>query len=464
MPPSTTLPAARQLAEWALSLKLSDIEPRVLERVKLHILDQIGAQVSCRTLPTCVIAQEYAIKHGFAGPASILGTKLRVDPEFAGLANGTSGSAFEIDDYGGAGANSHPGCTVVPGGLAVAEAVGASGAQFLLAAAVGFETVIRLALASMPSLLVERGFHHTSALGVFAVALETSMLMGDSVDVTVNAISIGGSHASGITEYAQTGGEVKRVHAGMSVAGGIRAARFAQLGLTAPPTVIEGKRGFLQAFCNDYDARPVTENLGGKWHFFDRASIKIFASCALMQPHFAAYDKIKAAHTFSPDDIEDVLLGCDQLTLVHTGGIGPHPTDVLGAQFSSEFGLGLRIVQGRNDVGAYLDAQANGFSDPEVLAMAERVRLERDPECTFEAPAGRVTLRLRDGRTLSDIAFAPGSPGNPATPADYKNKYFGLVSHEFGDDIAQRSMDMIMDIENVKDLGELTRLFENGKA
>jgi 2-methylcitrate dehydratase PrpD len=353
---------------------------------------------------------------------------------------------------------------VVPGGLAVGEAVGATGAQFLLAAAVGFETVIRLALASMPSLLVERGFHHTSALGVFAVALETAMLMGEDVATTVNAISIGGSHASGFTEYAQTGGEIKRVHAGISVSGGIRGARFAQLGLTAPPTAIEGKRGFLQAFCNGYDASHVTKDLGAKWHFYDRASIKIFASCALMQPHFAALDKIRAAHQFTAEDVEDVLMGCDELTLVHTGGIGPHPTDVLGAQFSSEFGMGLRLVTGRNDVGTYLDAQANGFSNPEVLAMAERVRLARDPECTFESPAGRVTLRLRDGRALSDIAFAPGSPGNPATPEDYKKKYLGLVSHDFGDEIAQTSMDMIMNIESLKDLGELTRMFETKQA
>jgi 2-methylcitrate dehydratase PrpD len=461
---STTHPAARQLAEWALSIKLSDIDPRVLERVKLHILDQIGAQVSCRNLPTCVITQDYVTKFGTPGTASILGTRFRADPEYAGFANGTSGSAFEIDDYGGAGANCHPGCAVVPGGLAVGEAVGATGADFLRAAAVGFETVIRLALASMPSLLLERGFHHTSALGVFAVALESAMLEGDDVDAAVNAISIAGSHASGTTEYSRTGGEVKRVHAGICVAGGIRSARLARLGLTAPPTIFEGRRGFLQAFCNDYDAAPITEQLGTRWNFIERASIKLFASCALMQPHFAAYDKITAEHAFSADDVEDVLLGCDPLCLVQTGGIGPRPDDILGAQFSSEYGIAMRIVNGRNDVGSYLDQQAANFRDPAVLAVADRVRLELDDACTFEDPLGRVTLRLRDGRTLTNSAFAPGSPGNPATPDDIKQKYRDLVSRDFGNEVMERSMDLIMNIEAVKDLGDLTRLFENGMA
>ena len=46
-----------------------------------------------------------------------------VDAEYAGFANGTSGSAFEIDDYGGKGANCHPGCAVVPGAFGIGEEI-----------------------------------------------------------------------------------------------------------------------------------------------------------------------------------------------------------------------------------------------------------------------------------------------------------------------------------------------------
>ena len=453
-------PAARQLAEWALSIKLGDIAPSMLERVKLHILDQIGAQASCHDLPTCRITRQYVTQFGVPGPASVIGTGLRLDPEYAAFANGTSGSAFEIDDYGGQGANCHPGCTVVPAAFAVGEACNATGAEVLLASAVGFETVVRLALASMPSLLLERGFHHTGSLGVFAVALESAMLERDSLDVAVNAVAIAGSHASGTTEFARSGGEVKRVHAGISVAGGIRSARLARLGLSGPPTILEGRKGFLQAFCNDFEPRHLTENLGEHWNFPERACIKLSASCALMQPHFAAYDSIKRAHSFDAQDIEQVVLGCDPLCYVHTGSTGPRPTDILGAQFSAEYGIAMRIVKGHNDVGTYLDLEASGFKDTEVLAVAERVRMEQDPECTFENPLGRVTLRLRDGRTLTDSSFAPGSPKNPVTPADIESKYLNLVSHSFGKDVAQRSLDLIMNLENVTDLGLITRLLQ----
>lgn len=455
-----TPPVARQLAQWALALDLRDIAPAVLERVKLHLLDQIGAQVSCRNLPTPLLTQRYVAKFGTPGIAAILGTRIRLDAEYAAFANGTAGSSFEIDDYGGNGAYSHPGCVVVPAALAVAEAGGRSGAELLRAAAAGFETIIRLALATMPSMLLGRGIHQTSSHGVFAAALEAAMLDGDDLETTVNALAIAGSHACGTTEYAQSGGEVKRVHAGIGAAGGIRSARLARMGLSGPPTIFEGKRGYLQAFCNEHDARPLYEELGTRWHFDERAAIKPYASCGLIHHHFAAYDKIRAEHSIAAQDIAEVVMGCEPLTLVHTGATGPRPTDIVGAQFSAEYGIALRIVKGDNDVGAYLDAEADGFRDPAVAAVAGRVRLEVDPECAQKIPKGKVTLRMRDGRTLSASAYALGTPYNPLSPADIQQKYRGLVARDYGDAVASRSIELVMNIEHLRDVGEIARLFD----
>jgi 2-methylcitrate dehydratase PrpD len=455
-----TASVARQLAEWALALRLEDIDPAVLERVKLHLLDQVGAQVSCRNLPTPRITQQYVSKFGLPGAASVLGTRLRVDAESAAFVNATAGSSFEIDDYGGNGAYAHPGCVVVPAALAVAEARRASGADLLRATAVGFETVIRLAIATMPSMLLERGFHQTGSHGVFAAALEACMLERDAVATAVDALAIAGSHASGTTEYAQTGGEVKRVHAGIGAAGGIRAARLAQLGLSGPPTIFEGKRGFLQAFCNAHDARPLCDELGKRWHFLERGAIKPYACCGLIHHHFAAYDKLRSAHAFSAQDIEEVVLGCEKLTIVHTGATGPAPTDIVGAQFSAEYSMAMRIVNGANDVGSYLDAEAAGFGDPAIGALARRVRLAVDPECDQPIPMGRVTLRMRNGEQLSATGYSLGSPYNPLKREDIERKYLDLVTRDFGDEIGRRTIDLVMNIERVVDLGELTRLFE----
>jgi 2-methylcitrate dehydratase PrpD len=453
------LPVARQLAEWARKLELANVPPAVLERMKLHFLDQVGAQVSCHALPAPRITQAYVSRFGRPGQASVLGTSIMADAEDAAFANATAGSSFEIDDYGGNGAYAHPGCVVVPGGLAVAEARGATGAEMLRAAAAGFETIIRLALATMPSMLLERGFHQTAAHGVFAVALEAAMLEGDDLETAVNALAVAGSHASGTTEYAQSGGEVKRAHAGIGAAAGIRSARLARLGLTGPATIFEGKRGFLQAFCNAHDARVLHEALGSHWHFPERAALKPHASCALIHHHFAAYDEIRARHAIDPSQIERIVLGCEPLTVVHTGATGPRPTDIVGAQFSAEYGMAMRVVKGRNDVGSYLDEEALGFSDPAVAAVAQRVRLEVDPECATKIPKGKVSLHMRDGAVLSATAYALGSPFNPMSRPDIERKYLDLVSRDFGEAIAKSSLEAIMNLEEVPDVRQITRMF-----
>ena len=68
-------------------------------------------------------------------------------------------------------------------------------------------------------------------------------LLGLNREQMLHAFGIAGSHSAGTMEYDQTGGEIKRVHAGIAARGGIQAAMLARLGLTGPPTIIEGKRG-----------------------------------------------------------------------------------------------------------------------------------------------------------------------------------------------------------------------------
>lgn len=450
---------AENYARQSRALKLSDLPEAMRDKVKLHILDQIGAQIGCRNMPTVRLAHDYARSYGRVGKAHLMGTADGVDAEFAGFGNGTAGSAFEIDDYGGNGAYSHPGCTVVPAALALAEESGASGADMLLGAAMGFETVIRLARATMPSMFLGRGFHHTSALGVLGVAVTGGVLQRLSANVITNAISLAASQAAGTTEYAQSGGEVKRCHAGMAVASGIRALRLAEAGLTAPSTILEGKRGFFQAYCNEYDESQMLAELGARWFFLEHGAIKPYAACGLFHHHFAAYDALLAQHAFRIDQIEHIELGCEPLMIIHNGAHGPEPTDIVGAQFSSEYSLAMRAVLGRNDVGSYLDMQGEGFSNPDVLAIAGRISTYEVKEYGSFPPRGSVKIRLTDGKEIEAEGFALGSPENPLAPADIQQKYLQLVGRECGDDVAERSMGMVLELENIGDVAVIARMF-----
>jgi len=116
------------------------------------------------------------------------------------------------------------------------------------------------------SVFFERGLHATSICGAVGAAVAVAMLQGQDEAGIASAAGIAASMGAGLLEASRTGGTVKRVHCGWAARCGVAAAGLARHGLTGPPAVLEGRFGFLQAFCGDR-AHPdaVVRGLGTDW-------------------------------------------------------------------------------------------------------------------------------------------------------------------------------------------------------
>ena len=198
----------------ARSITLADIPQDAVDIAKSLILDQIGVQIACSSLPWVAALHKYVSATSTPGPSLALGFRSRFGPEAAALVNGTAGHGFELDDYYPP-SHTHPSCVAVPASIAVGEFVSASGADVLKAYVLAAELMVLLAHSTMPSMLYERGFHATCAHGVFGSALAAGLLMEMSTTEMIDALGIAGSHASGTTEFSRSGGDVKRLHGGM---------------------------------------------------------------------------------------------------------------------------------------------------------------------------------------------------------------------------------------------------------
>src|ERR1700704_5329758 len=116
------------------------------------------------------------------------------------------------------------------------------------------------------SVFFERGLHATSICGAVGAAVAVAMLQGQDEAGIASAAGIAASMGAGLREANRTGGTVKRVHCGWAAHSGVAAADLARHGLTGPPTVLEGRFGFLQAFCGDrVDIGQVTDERGERW-------------------------------------------------------------------------------------------------------------------------------------------------------------------------------------------------------
>ena len=103
--------------------------------------------------------------------------------------------------------------------------------------------------------------------GPFGSAAACASLMRLSPAQTANAFGVAGSLAGGLLAFAKagSGGMIKRLHLGRAAEGGVVAARLAQRGYEGPLTVLEGRYGLLDAFCEENDPSLLTKGLGETW-------------------------------------------------------------------------------------------------------------------------------------------------------------------------------------------------------
>ena len=108
-------------------------------------------------------------------------------------------------------------------------------------------------------------------------------------------------------------------------------------------------------------------------------------------------------------------------------GIITEPKTIADAQFSTPFNIAMRIVKVGN---GFFDYTEENLQDPNIIALANRIRLEVDDEVEAIYPrrrAVRVTIKLKDGNTCVErLEGVKGSPANPMTNTEIKDKFRDL--------------------------------------
>ena len=415
---------ARSFAEFVTSLDYRDIPPTVVEKAKACIIDTIAASIYGAQLPWSRIIIEYVRRNSAPGHAAILGTDALVRAPLAALANGALAHAFELDApvHPSVGVHPGPGCALP--GLAVAQGRQKSGKDLITAFVAGFEAMHRIADTS-PQSSEKKGFHAPGLFGTFGGAMTAGRLMGLDVERMTNAIGIAGSLCSGILEFSHSGGGmVKRLHPGRAAEAGVMAAGLARDGFTGPPTVIEGKYGFLNVFCANADLSRLTAGLGSVWQTLTVAHKRYAAHSTAHVPMTAAL-ALKAEHGITGDDIESVLVEGNEKIVSHHDI--KEPQEITMAQYSVPFCVAVAFHRDPLDPNVFSDASLN---DPSIRRLTRNVTvavLKDAPK--DQGKASRVTVKLRNGRGLvKEMHSYPGLPEEPLTTEQLRKKFDTLTA------------------------------------
>src|SRR5688572_25032602 len=156
-------PLMGELSMYIATALHKHVPDAVCERTKIHIVDTFAAMISGSRLLPGQRAIDYVQSLGGKAQAGVCGTKIVTTPLNAALANGMFGHADETDDTHPP-TLTHPGTSVVPAALAIAEARGLSGEQTLRAIVLGYDICSRLLLSLKPMPFLRSG-HHAGAFG-----------------------------------------------------------------------------------------------------------------------------------------------------------------------------------------------------------------------------------------------------------------------------------------------------------
>ena len=413
------------LATFAATLRWDDIPAPVQQRAEDLWVDWFGSVLAgCRARPVASITR-FALSQGPAdGPSEVIGPGTRTSPLMAALANAAASHVAEQDDVHN-GAVFHPVAVVFPPALAVAQSLGASGAQLMAACVAGYEVGIRVG--EFLGRSHYKVFHTTATAGTLAAAAAVGHLLQLTPAQMQHAFGSAGTQSAGLWEFLRTGADSKQLHTAHAAAAGLMAAHLAKDGFTGARDIFTGGQGMAAGMSTDADPARLTDGLGTRWATAE-TSFKWHASCRHTHPAADALLQLMRQHGLHAEDIAQVT--CH----VHQGAIdvlGPvvSPTSVHQSKFSMGTVLALAARHGH----AGLTEFDTGFLAPETVAFREKVSMVLDAEVDAAYPRrwiGKVSVRTTDARLLQGRVDEPkGDPGNTLSREEITAKALRLAAY-----------------------------------
>jgi len=424
---------ARALARVALAVDPGRFDADVIAKAKICLLDFLSCAFEARNHPWS--RQAIGIARGIGNGATVIGTGTTATPGDAAFANATMGHGLVREDMHAASV-CHHGVVIWPTLLALSERTPLSGARFLGAAIIGYETGAQIGRALMTADLA-RLYRPTGLVAPLGAALAGSYALGLTEDAATSAIAIAANTSSGLNEWPRAGGSEMYFHPGFAARNAIAAIELAEAGALASETILEGEAGLFAAFRR----QPAPADI----RLFAGAEPEIMAvynkpapACNFAQT--AAQAALRAARELrASEDIATISIRVPDAAARYPGCDSKGPfRNALQAKMSIPFGVAAVLARGALEEDNYADV-----NDPGILRLVDRTDLQSEPGLTAAFPAkqgAEVRVGLRNGKSIHqrlDNVIA-------ATPDEIRARFRQAASGVIGDKRA-RHLEQLVD-------------------
>jgi 2-methylcitrate dehydratase PrpD len=438
-----------KLARFVVATGYDSLPEESVIAAKRAVLDTLAVTVAgCQEEASKTITG-YVRELATVGEAGVVGSGFRSAASEAALANGTLAHALDYDDVSTS-MLGHPSAPLLPAVLAVAEKMGASGKDAIVAFVLGFEVECKVGSA-IGAGHYARGWHATSTLGTLGAATACAKLLRLDLAATLATLGIAASLAGGTRQNFGT--MTKPLHAGIAARNGVMAARLAAKGFTADASIIEAPLGFLHLFgASDHDAEKAVASLGQPFDIVSPGvSVKLYPCCYATHRALDAALQLQREASTEPGRIGRVEVRVSRgaaIPLIHH-----RPQTGLEGKFSMEYCLAAALLDGRVGPTSFSDEAVQRPEAQQLLRRVEMVEEGLGPPIVGPAT---VTAILDDGsRHTRHVETPRGDPKAPLTWDELVGKYRDCAATLLPDAAITRSAEIIAELEAAGDVGEL---------
>jgi 2-methylcitrate dehydratase PrpD len=438
---------ARAMVRSAGSIELSNLSGAACDKLKVCLLDFLSCAFEARDLPWS--RQAIATVSKVSSGAGIVGSDVTAPAADAAFANATLGHGLVREDMH-AGSIAHHGVVIWPVLLALAQGNAVSGAQFLTAAAIGYEVGGRLGRALFSAGLA-RLFRPTGIIGPIAGAAAGSTLLSLEEDAAVSALALAANASCGLNQWPHDGGSDMYFHPGFAARSAITAIKLAQAGAYGSEFILEGEAGLFAAFGRN-QAPHAIELFGDGREEILSVYNKPVPACNFAQTACQAAIRV-AEEIDSPDAIASIVVHLPEAAIRYPGCdfAGPFAR-ALQAKMSIQYGVAAALVRKTVDEDSY-----RRLDDSSVLRLAGMIRLASDKEFTAAFPAAQgaevevgLAVGARISRRIPDVIAA--------TESEIRTRFRTAASTVLGHERADAIEQAVDRLERAADAGRIAAL------
>jgi len=474
-----------RIAEWIVQTEYSELPRRVVDEAKNQVLSVVAA-VHAGHFSEAGRAVTRTVKDWGGGKdATLIPSGERATLHHAIFANTALSMALDYDDYlfGG-----HTGHTAVLVSLALAEKIGISGQQFLVAQTLANEVAGRVGASVETGALdaPRRSVVHQVGAAVSAAKL-----------LELDEAAAGAAIALAVTQPPRpltagwATGDARVVLAALTAPAGVQAAQLAASGLRGAADVFDGTDGFSHVFGNP--ALPGAYEGWGKVWLTDTLSYKSYPGSALLGTTIDCVLVLARQHNLDAKRVRAVHVAAGPMTVEADAAVAPYLNgpDTPPAALSGSVAYNVAVALMDRDLTAR-QVSRDRMRDPALWDLMRRVHLTVDDgigqrtadrslvrrgagvpaelnlatvDLTgFRVSCGaRVRVELEDGRSFEAEQEVPyGAAGRPFDERrrGVEDKFRRETRYTLRKEKMERAVDMILHVEqmNAANLRELVRL------